>query len=91
MVLLGVSYPGLLRQFHTLTGLDLLDGVIGMVLGLYICAHPAANTIDLFFYERRGLHWASSLWSSLGWLALNVLALLVGWFAIFVGTTRLVW
>jgi hypothetical protein len=89
LLVLGLVYAVLLQQFDTLTGRDWLDGVIGVVLGLYICAHPAAHTIDLFFRERRGLQWAGSLWTGVAWLILNAVVLLVGWLAIFVGVIRL--
>jgi hypothetical protein len=89
MLVLGLVYAALLQQFETLTGQNTLDGVIGVVLGLYICAHPAAHTIDLFFRERRGVHRPGSLWTGLAWLLLNAVVLLVGWLAIFVGVIRL--
>jgi hypothetical protein len=61
-----------------------------VALGLYICSHPAANAIDLFFLDRAGLRQFSSAWSGIGWLALNGLVVLVGWLVIVGGTTRLV-
>ena len=89
--LIGVSvvYSGLLRSLRTLTGIPLLDGGIGVALGLYICAHPAANAVNMLFFERDTLRQISD-WSVIRWLALNLLVLLAGWMVIFVGLTRLV-
>jgi hypothetical protein len=90
MVLLAIAYAGLLRYLHTLTGIPVLDGSVGVALGLYICSHPAANAVDMLFFERYNLRQISSEWSGVGWLALNALVLLAGWMVIFVGLTRLV-
>jgi hypothetical protein len=67
-----------------------LDGSLGVILGLYICSHPAANAVDMLFFERYNLRQISSEWSGVGWLALNALVLLAGWMVIFIGLTRLV-
>ena len=90
MVLLAIAYTGLLQYLRPLTGTHMLDGIIGVGLGLYICSHPAANAVDLLFFDRGVLQQASSEWSGIGWLALNLLVVLVGWFVIVVGVTRLV-
>ena len=90
LILLALAYGGLLRYLHTLTGINMLDGSIGVVLGLYICSRPAAHAVDLLFFERGAFHQLSSEWSGIGWLALNLLVLLVGWIVIVIGATRLV-
>jgi hypothetical protein len=89
--LIGVAivYIGALRILHTLTGVTELDGGVGVALGLYICAHPAANAVNVLFFERDLLNRISE-WSVMRWLALNLLVLLVGWMVIYVGITRLV-
>jgi D-alanyl-lipoteichoic acid acyltransferase DltB (MBOAT superfamily) len=84
---LALIYGALVLRLHTLTGRPLLDGSIGVVLGLYICSRPAANAIDLFF-ERDALRQLTSGWSGLGWLALNLLVLFAGWLVIVIGATR---
>ena len=43
LILLAIAYGSLLYYLHTLTGTNMLDGSIGVLLGLYICSHPAAN------------------------------------------------
>ena len=86
----AIVYGVLLRYLPMLTGIRMLDGGIGVALGLYICAHPAANAVNMLFFERDTLRQASSEWSVVGWLALNLLVLLAGWVVIFLGLTRLV-
>jgi hypothetical protein len=90
LVLLGIAYSGLLYEGYTPTGTDHLDGIIGVLLGLYICSHPAATAVEMLFFRGSTQPKFSSKRSAVLWLALNGLALLVGWVAIFVGTTRLV-
>ena len=90
LVLLGIAYGGLLKFQGTLTGADNVDGSIGVVLGLYMCSHPAAFIVDLLFFRRDSWREFSSSRSTLIWLALNMLVLLVGWLVIFLGTTRLI-
>jgi D-alanyl-lipoteichoic acid acyltransferase DltB (MBOAT superfamily) len=90
LILLGVAYSSLLYYQRTLTGTNGVDGIIGVLLGLYICSNPVANVLDMFFFERGAQHQFSSRWSAVLWLVLNILVLLIGWFVIFVGVTRLV-
>ena len=89
LILLALAYSSLLRYLHTLTGIAMLDGSIGLALGLYICAHPAANAVNMLFFERDTLDQISE-WSVVRWLTLNLLVLLAGWMVIFVGLRRLV-
>lgn len=87
---LGIAYSSLFCFEHTLTGLNYLDGIIGVVLGLYICSHPAANLVDMFFYRRGIRHPFSSKRSALLWLVVNVMVLFIGGIVIFTGTTQLI-
>ena len=88
LICLAAAYSGLLRYFGAFTGQPLLDGGLGVMLGLYICSHPAANAVDLFFLDPRALHDLSAGWPGLRWLGLNGLTMLAGWFVIFLGATR---
>ena len=90
LVLIGIVYSGFLNYQRTLTGADNLDGIIGVLLGLYICSHPAANVVDMLFFRRGAQRQSSSRGSAVLWLSLNTLVLLIGWLVIFVGTTRLI-
>ena len=90
--LIGVAilYVALLRFLPTLTGRAVWDGGIGVALGLFICAYPAANAINLLFFEREALQQALSDGPLMRWLTLNLLVLLIGWMVVFAGIRRLV-
>jgi hypothetical protein len=90
LVALGIAYSGLFYSQRSLTGINHLDGIIGVVFGLYICSHPAANLVDLLFYKRTIQHPFSSKRFIVLWLLLNMLVLLIGGMAIFIGTTRFI-
>ncbi len=86
VILLAVVYGGWLYTQRTITGIPETDGVIGVVLGLFICSRPAANMLDLLF-SRRG---RTSEWSLVRWLGLNAVVLFIGWLTITIGTTYLI-
>ena len=88
LILLGIAYSGVLHYQRTLTGLGEVDGIIGVLLGLYICSHPAANVVDMLFFRQSARHLFSSRRSAVLWLVLNIVVLLMGWVVIFGGTTR---
>src|SRR5260221_12015773 len=89
MVLLAIIDSGLLYYFHSLTGTPRLDGGLGVVIGLYIASHPAANAVDLIFAERGAFRHMSTDPSGFGWLGLNLLVMLAGWTVIVIGATQL--
>jgi hypothetical protein len=78
LVLVAIIYITLMSYLRTLTGSHLLDGIFGVLLGLYICSKPAANAVDLLFFRRGELRQLTSGWSGLGWLSLNLLVLFAG-------------
>jgi hypothetical protein len=90
LVVLGIAYSNLLYSQRTLTGMNNVDGIIGVVFGLYICSHPAANLVDMLFFRRGIRYQFSSRRSAVLWLALNMLVLLIGGIVIFIGTTRFI-
>jgi hypothetical protein len=90
LILLAIAYGGWLYFQYTLTGNDKLDGSIGVLLGLFICAHPSANLLDMLLFSGSTEQSNSSWRSTLGWLALNLLVLFIGWNVIVMGTTRFV-
>ncbi len=90
LMALGIAYSGFLCFTPTLTGGHELDGVIGVVLGLYISSHPAAHLVDMLFYGQAIRYRFSSRRSVVLWISLNVLVLLISGIVIFVGTTRLI-
>jgi hypothetical protein len=48
-LLLAAAGGGLLLRGGTLTGVSAWDGILGVVVGLYVCSHPAANAVDVLF------------------------------------------
>jgi hypothetical protein len=90
LIVLGIACSGFLYFRPALTGVRDLDGIIGVVLGLYISSHPAAHLVEMLFYRRAMRYQFSSRRSVVLWISLNVLVLFVSGIVIFVGTTRLI-
>ncbi len=66
-----------------------VEGAVGVVLGLYVCAHPARHFIDLLLYRTiEGERFAAAR-AMAGWLALNAAAMAGGWIVIVIGVMRL--
>lgn len=91
MLLLALVYYGWLHFLGTITGVHLWDGIIGVILGLYICSHPSANAVDLLFFERNAIHLVVSDLAGILWLFLNFVVLLMGWLVIVIGAVQLVY
>ncbi len=87
MALLAIAYAGALRYVPIGTGQDTAAGAIGVVLGLYVCSHPAANAVDALF-DRDVFSYLGTP-EGIGWLALNLLVTLAGMAAICLGAMRL--
>jgi hypothetical protein len=87
LVVAAIAYSMLLFFWHTLTGVSKTDGIIGIVLGLYICSHPAANFLDMILFSRNTWQQGWTRRSILLWITFNSLVLLIGWGVIFTGTT----
>ena len=90
LIVPGIVYSSFLYFQPTLTGRYVLDGIIGVVLGLYISSHPAAHLVEMLFYRRAMRYPFSSRRSVVLWISLNVLVLFISGIVIFVGTTRLI-
>jgi len=90
MILLGSGYLVFQGFLTGLVGSRMLSGILGVLLGLYIASHPAANTVDLLFFKRGVLRQMSEEWPGIGWLALNLVVFGVGYVVIVNGATRLV-
>ena len=87
-MLLALVYGGLLLTLSPFTDEIPIDGAIGAVLGLYVCSHPAANVLDLLFSDGGASRQRSSDEHGIVWYVLNLLVLMAGWFAVWVGLTR---
>lgn len=90
LVVVALVYSYLIYILPTLTGQPLLDGGIGVILGLYICSRPAANMVDMIFLERGAFRGGTSKGAGVIWLGLNLLVFGWGCFVIVSGTIRLV-
>jgi len=88
LILLAIIVGGLFHFLHTLTGNDEIDGLFGVLLGLYICSKPATHVVDLLIFGRDIRHWISTVQSNIGWVILNLLVMFSGWSLIVAGTTR---
>ena len=81
----AAAYLAWTASGSTITGVPRIDGTVGVLLGLYACAHPAANGIDLIFKDRRSARRMTNHWDGIGWVLLNFLVMLIGWLTIVVG------
>lgn len=84
-----VLYGVLRSAGMPLSGDRLLDGSLGILLGLYTGSHPAAYAIDLFYLSRSDARPGSEALLSWPNLTLNGLALLCAWMALTLGAIRL--
>lgn len=51
LILISIVHAVLLQYVRTFTGITMLDGAIGVALGLYICADSAATAVNMLFFE----------------------------------------
>jgi hypothetical protein len=86
-MLLALAYTGVLWMYSPLTGEIRIDGAIGVVLGLYVCSHPASNVLDLLFLDGGAGRRGQSVTHGIAWYALNFLVLLAGWLVVLAGLT----
>ena len=84
-----VLYGALRLSGVPLSGDRLIDGSLGILLGLYTGSHPAAYAIDLFFFSRSDPRPGSEALLSWPNLTLNGLALLCAWMTLTLGAIRL--
>jgi len=88
LILLAIVVGGLFHFFYTLTGNDEIDGLLGVLLGLYICSKPATHVVDLMILGRDIHHWISTIQSNFWWVMLNLLVMFSGLSLIMTGTAR---
>ena len=88
--MVAATYAVLINELGALSSNVLVVGAIGVGLGLYICSHPAAAAIDLFYLDRLALQRIASAWSDIAWVGLNVLVMVVGCLVTISGATRFV-
>ncbi len=88
LILVGLIYTGWLHFHFPITGIHELDGIFGVLLGLYTSAHPAANLLEIALYHHGLPPQDSSKSAYLRWWALNIAVLLIGWVSIASGLLR---
>ncbi len=88
MIVLAAVYAALLYFGHTLTGTVRLDGIVGVVLGLFICSHPSANLVDVLIFGRILGRQGMSKRTYILWWVLNFAVFVIGFIVIVSGTTR---
>jgi hypothetical protein len=86
LILIAAGYGGFEFYRRGAGGLSQWDGAFGVILGLFICAQPAANFLDLLYRSSREP--APNTARRVG-LTLNLLAVLAGISVIIIGTTQL--
>ena len=89
-VLLGMVYGSMFLFAFTLSGSTTLDGIVGVLLGLYIGAHPAAHLLDLLYLQPSIRQELLSSESGMTGLAVNIVVALVGTITIVIGANRFV-
>ena len=88
LILLAIVVGSLFRFLPALTGNDEIDGLFGVMLGLYICSKPATHVVDMLIFGRDVRHWISTVQADIGWTLLNLLVMFSGLSLIVAGTTR---
>ena len=88
LIFLAFIVGAVFHYWTKLTGINELDGLIGVWLGLYICSRPAANFLEIIVFHGDVRMWDSLKRSAVSWLMLNMLVLLAGFILIMIGTTR---
>lgn len=84
LILLALGYGSIVYYHFELTRISRLDGMIGVMLGLFISSRPAANLLDLLYQSASDRH-PGNLWI---WLMLNVLTLLTGVIVVIIGAIQ---
>ncbi len=88
LILIAAAYCLLLYFNLPLTTNIKIDGILGVLFGLYAASHPAANVLDLLFYARDDLRRGLTKQAYALWWGLNGLVLVAGWFTIVFALVR---
>lgn len=83
-------YGALISELGALHANILVDGTIGVVLGLFICSFPASAAIDLLYMDRLSFQRFAGDWADLTWAGLNLVVMAAGCMVTVVGATRFV-
>ncbi len=86
LVILAIIFYALFYIRLISTGSSELDGLIGVCLGLFISAQPAANLLDMLLFGQEIQRWRELNRAEITWLVMNLSVLLVGLIVIILGT-----
>jgi hypothetical protein len=89
LLMLATAYLLWQASLPDVTANDRIYGIVGMLLGLYVCARPARNGIDVLIYERHSLRRALHGAKGLAWLCLNAIVMAVGCLVVIIGAMRM--
>ncbi len=79
LVVLCLGYSALLHLHLPLTGAHQVDGILGVLLGLFAAAQPAANLLDIILFGRYASVQASLRQAGPAYWGMNVIVLLAAW------------
>jgi hypothetical protein len=88
MALLGAAWVIVSILLGTITGRDQADGIVGVILGLYVSSFPARHFVDLLVYWKTEANRFPTRTSLGWWIALNAVVLLAGWLVIVFAAAR---
>jgi hypothetical protein len=87
-ILFAMVYRSWFYFWPTLTGYNNVDGLLGVLLGLYIGSRAAANMLDMLLYSRNVLFQNASTRSIVIWLTVNILTQIIGFMVILFALLR---
>jgi len=88
-ILVAAVYGALIYVWQGILGDAVLDGAIGIVLGLYTCSHPASYFLNLLFFERGAMREDPGMPTGWTWAGFNVVVMIVGWLVVVVGAMQM--
>jgi hypothetical protein len=88
LLLISTGYSSLLYLHFPLTGIFRLDGTIGVMTGIYVCAHPAANVADFVLYGKHLRIDKLPIRPIIIWWMLNSMVMVAGLFVFVLGLLR---
>jgi hypothetical protein len=90
LIVLAFIYGYLENYQRAFTGSTQADGVIGVILGLFICSRPAANFLGALYRSSSDYGAAASVLPGWLWPLLNVLTLCAGMITVILGAMQFV-
>lgn len=84
----AVVYIFWMILLHNLTLNTRLDGVLGVLGGLFVCSQPSANFVDILFFGRFTAVRSLRTGGWIAWVGVNLLVFVLGILMITVGTVQ---